>query len=181
MLETNEQRVERILKKLKQVKQKGLSCFGSDSHKFRLNPPIDEDSIRRFETTQSVSLPADYRCFLKTAGNGGAGPYYGLYKLDQWDDFIDWTLDDPPNDLLSLPCPLQPKMSRDAEWELQFNDAVSPYQGIISIGSQGCTYAMGLIVTGDCAGRVVYLDADGQAPYVVREPDFLSWYEFCIH
>lgn len=36
---------------------------------------------------------------------------------------------------------------------------------------------MGLIVTGECAGRVVYLDEEDQPPFIVREPDFLSWYE----
>lgn len=177
MIESNKQRVERILSKLTAVRYKGLSCFGSDSHRFRLNAPIDEPALARFESEHGITLPADYRCFLKLAGNGGAGPYYGLYKLEQWDDFIDWTTDDPPENILALPCPLYPTMPRDSDWEAQLGDCISPYQGVISIGSQGCTYAMGLIVTGKSAGRVVYLDADGQAPYVVREPDFLAWYE----
>lgn len=177
MTETNEQRIERILEKLKRVRHEGLTCFGAESHKYRLNSPIDEQSLRRFETEQGVNLPPDYRCFLKSAGNGGAGPYYGIYKLNQWNDFHDWTTDAPPDNLLALPCPLHPEMRRDSDWESQFIDCVSPYQGIISIGSQGCTYEMGLIVTGEYAGRVVYLDADGQAPYVVRERDFLRWYE----
>lgn len=177
MTETNEQRVKRILEKLIRVRQRKLSCFGSDSHNFRLNTPIDESALLLFESTHGVTLPADYRCFLRKAGDGGAGPYYGIYRLDQANDFIDWTTDNPPDNALALPCPLHPQMSRDADWATQFASCFSPYQGILSLGTQGCSYAMGLIVTGEFAGRVVYLDADGQAPYVVREPDFLAWYE----
>lgn len=177
MSELQTQRIKRILEKLEQVRQKGLTCFGADSHRFRLHPPIDEAALSHFEEEHHINLPNDYRSFLKLAGNGGAGPYYGIYKLDEWKDFIDWTSDEVPTDILALPCPLHPQMSREADWESQFRNCVSPYQGMISIGSQGCTYAMGLIVTGEYASRVVYLDADGQSPYVVREPDFLSWYE----
>jgi len=36
---------------------------------------------------------------------------------------------------------------------------------------------MQMIVTGPFAGRVVYADMDGHPPYIVREPDFLAWYE----
>lgn len=177
MIEFNEQRIDRILEKLKQVRDKGLSCFGSDSHKFRLNSTIDESTLQLFESEHGVILPADYRFFLRMAGNGGAGPYYGIYKLDKWNDFLDWVTDEPPQDVLALPCPLHPMMSRDADWKAQFDNCLSPYQGMITIGSQGCSYVMGLIVTGEFAGRVVYLDADGQSPYVVRETDFLAWYE----
>lgn len=177
ILESNEKRVRRILGKLTLVRHRGLSCFGSKSHKFRLNVPLEEATLERFEAEHGITLPADFRCFLKLAGNGGAGPYYGIFKLDQWSDFIDWTTDDRPENILALPCPLHPGMSRNTEWEAQFGDCASPYQGMIAIGSQGCSYEMGLIVTGEYAGRVVYLDAGGLAPYVVREPDFLAWYE----
>ena len=172
-----EVQIQRILEKLNQVRCKGLTCFGAESHKFRLNPPIAEPILNGFEAKHRIKLPPHYRSFLKLAGNGGAGPYYGIYRLEQWDDFLDWATDHAPTDLINRPSPLHPAMKRHSDWVIQFPNCVSPYQGMISIGSQGCTYAMGLIVTGEYSGRVVYLDADGQAPYVVREPDFLSWYE----
>ena len=175
--EAQKQRIERILHKLDQVRQKGLTCFGAEAHKFRLNSPLDQHEVLRFEEEHQIRLPEDYRNFLVLAGNGGAGPYYGLYKLDQWKDFIEWVCDEVPADILSLPCPLRSDMVRDNDWESRLEGCVSPYQGLITLGTQGCTYEMGLIITGKCAGRVVYLDADGQPPYVVREPDFLGWYE----
>ena len=36
---------------------------------------------------------------------------------------------------------------------------------------------MQLVVSGEYTGRVVYVDADGQPPYMVRNTDFLEWYE----
>ena len=176
-IELNQNRIERILRKLKEVRGKGLKCFGSDSHRFRLNTRLNEQTIVRFEKEQGITLPSDFRSFLKLAGNGGAGPYYGITKLEQCYDLADWMSDDRPSNLLAMPSPLHPAMNRDNDWMSQFTDCISPYQGTIAIGTQGCTYEVGLIVTGSFAGRVVYLDADGQAPYVTREPDFLSWYE----
>lgn len=82
MAESHKQRIERILQKLKEVRQKGLTCFGAESHKYLLNPPIDDESLVDFEKDHGIKLPPDYRSFLRFAGNGGAGPYYGIYKLE---------------------------------------------------------------------------------------------------
>jgi hypothetical protein len=76
-------RVHRILQKLEQVRARNLSCFGSESHAFRLNPPLPEADLQAFETSHHIRLPEAYRTFLKHAGNGGAGPYYGIFPLDK--------------------------------------------------------------------------------------------------
>lgn len=175
MIDANEKRVERILAMLAEVRSKRLSCFGSDSHQFRLNKPLSEQELVQFESKHGITLPADFRCFLQTVGNGGAGPYYGIYPLASC-EFIDEMKGDIPSDILARPCPLHLRMSRDEDWQSQFPDCVSPFQGVISLGTQGCTQMMGLIVTGKHVGRVVYMDLEGYAPYVVREPDFLAWY-----
>jgi hypothetical protein len=59
--------------------------FGAGSHKFELNPPLTEGEVAAFERKHKISLPADYRAFLIHLGNGGAGPYYGLFKLGEAD------------------------------------------------------------------------------------------------
>ena len=173
-------RVERILEKLARVRGQGLKCFGSESHGFRLHPPLDEADLIEFESRYGIQLPADYRAFLRFAGNGGAGPYYGIYPLEKWNDFTIWVDDEPNDDFLRLPCPLHPDIPREDDWEDQLpgdTPCRSPYQGTVSIGTQGCTHCMQLVVSGSFAGRVVYVDADGSAPYMVRNGDFLGWYE----
>lgn len=176
MSDSQKDRVDRIVDKLARVRAQKLKCFGSESHCFRLNPPLDEAKILEFESRHGIHLPPDYRAFLQFAGNGGAEPYYGLYPLENWNDFAEWVIDDPIDGFLALPCPLYPELPRDDDWEEQIS-ALSPYQGTLSLGSQGCTYMMQLVVTGAYAGRVVYVDADGQAPYMVCNSDFLEWYE----
>jgi HEAT repeat protein len=173
----NTVRISRILDKLSRVQELGLACFGSNSHQFKLNPPITEAELREFEATHSVTLPDDFRAFLQQVGNGGAGPYYGIYPLDRWDDFATSVMDEVPGGFLAQPCPLKPGTNAGLTFENDV-DAKEIYQGTLSLGTQGCSYAMQLIVTGSYRGRVVYCDSDGEAsPYVLREPDFLSWYE----
>jgi hypothetical protein len=167
--------VQRIVEKLREVRERGLSCFGAKAHGFRLNAPIPLAELERFEAARGVTLPTCYRTFLLEAGHGGAGPYYGLYKLDAWDDFATWVLDDAPADLLARVCPLRPGRAPDVPRSSERD--LSWYGGTLSLGTQGCAFMTLLIVTGEYRGRVVYVDADGTPPYVGREPDFLAWYE----
>ena len=174
---TNLARVRRILDKLEQVQVRQLSCYGSTSHHFRLKPPLSESDLQAFETKHQIRLPEDYRTFLSHAGNGGAGPYNGLFPLEEWNDFADWVEDERPDNFLALPCPLYKGMPRTPDWQKHFVN-VSPYQGTLSLNSRGCAYATQLIISGPYSGRVVYVDADAnEPPYIVHESDFLSWYE----
>ena len=55
--------------------------FGADHHRYRFNPPLAEIDLLGFEERNRISLPKDYRNFVLNVGNGGAGPYYGIYPL----------------------------------------------------------------------------------------------------
>lgn len=55
--------------------------FGADCHKYHLAPPASEETVAAFEARFGISLPEGYRNFLLWIGNGGAGPFYGLYSL----------------------------------------------------------------------------------------------------
>lgn len=39
--------------------------------------------MKRFEARYNVKLPPEYVFFITQVGNGGAGPYYGLYPLEK--------------------------------------------------------------------------------------------------
>ena len=59
--------------------------FGADSHNFRVNPILSEADVLAFEQGHLVTLPEDFRHFLINVGNGGAGPFYGVFPLGEMD------------------------------------------------------------------------------------------------
>ena len=46
--------------------------------------------MRRFEEKHNLLLPEEYKFFLTQIGNGGAGPYYGLYSLDEAERYTEY-------------------------------------------------------------------------------------------
>lgn len=67
--------------------------FGSNGHDYALNPPLAEADLAAFERDAGVALPTDYRTFITKIGNGGAGPYYGVFRFGEHDDghgFCSW-------------------------------------------------------------------------------------------
>src|SRR5215467_2338850 len=86
------------------------SVFGADVHGFQLNHPISESEVASFEQKHCILLPPDYREFIICVGNGGAGPFYGLFQFGFMDDNWDvrqWHEDDGFVGTLSKPFALQ--------------------------------------------------------------------------
>jgi hypothetical protein len=175
--------------------------FGADSHGFVLNPPVKHSVITKFESRHQVTLPNEYREFLTQVGNGGAGPYYGVFKLGEMDDSFDhkrWKENDGFIGVLSEPFPhtkawndLPPypeeQDDEDAyEAELQaFDDLYwNPKQvnGAIPICHQGCASRNWLVITGAEAGNVwedLRADEKGLRPVKSksrRRLTFFDWY-----
>ena len=177
--------VKRILKLLEQARAKDpdFARFGAYSHQYKLAAPAGEEAIRKFEEQQGVRLPEEYRDFLMFIGNGGAGPYYGLYGLKALEDDLSDSRGLRRCRSLEEPV-IYPKMSEE-EWDRIVNpesrqkgEKVYPYTGVLPIGTQGCTLMTGLMLTGPYRGQVVYYDNDFCGPpFFVREKGFLSWYE----
>lgn len=176
MKPSHKEQIDRILKKFRRVREQFPDDLGAETHRYELNPPIEEQVLLDFEAEHGVRLPEEYRTFLLYAGNGGAGPYYGIAPFEKSSDLCGSVSDGNGEEDLSLPCPLYFRMKRSDDWENEF-EGVPPYQGTLYLGSQGCSYSMLLIVTGEFRGRIVYIDEDGQTPFVTYEPDFLTWYE----
>lgn len=170
-------RVARVVEKLSQARRRALACFGSESHRFELTARRSEADLRAFEQQRGVELPEAYRAFLLYGGGGGAGPYYGLYPLEAWDDVAACFVEHPPADLLQRPSPLRVGSNDVDLGEDDEKSVPEAFQGAMTIGTQGCQYFNLLIVSGECRGRVAYVDTDGGPVYVSREPDFLAWYE----
>ena len=174
-----------ILKLLDQAKAKDpdFARFGAYSHQYKLTPPASEEAIQEFEEQQSIRLPEEYRNFLMFIGNGGAGPYYGLYGLKALKEDLSDSHGVRLYRVMEEPV-IYPKMSEE-DWDRASDpegrrkgEEVHPYAGILPIGSQGCTLMTGIVLAGPYRGQVVYYDEDFcGSPFFVREKGFLSWYE----
>jgi hypothetical protein len=159
--------ITRILEKLAQARHRGCKCFGSESHSFRLNRRLLESSLIQFEQQHEIRLPEGYREFLLEAGNGGAGPYYGLLPLDAWAEATDGPLAEA--------YPFLPDAPRARA--LEQIDLPWCSQGTITICHQGCAYYALLVVSGPARGRIAYVAADDLQPHFVEDESFLCWYE----
>ncbi|MFD1884900.1 SMI1/KNR4 family protein [Paenibacillus wenxiniae] len=177
-----------IQHKLEQVKAKDTEFteFGSSSHRYAMNPVLSKAELEQWQREHKIILPEPYAEFLLTIGNGGAGPYYGVYSLSTATSYTE-----PP--ALSLPAILRPRMPK-AEWNqviapLIWDEDISDEQyeftesqilgGMLCIGTQGCDYDMYLVLDGEYRGRVVYTnDFYEDAPFFfVYDLTFLDWYE----
>jgi hypothetical protein len=123
-----------------------------------------------------VRLPEDYRQFLIEVGNGGAGPFYGVFPLGFVDDNLDlrawqendalvgnlsepFVFDRAWNDLSGMPeADLQDR--DEAEYYRQqesFEDSYwnsSLVNGAIPICHEGCAIRILLVVNGSQAGKL---------------------------
>jgi hypothetical protein len=154
--------------------------FGAEAHGFQTHPPLPETVIRDFEDRHRVRLPVDYRGFLIHVGNGGAGPFYGLFKLDEMDDAFKhkrWKEGDGFVGTLAEPFPHRSAWNDRAgepeydeareddpqredeyqrrmdEWEQAYWNPVN-VNGAIPICHLGCALRQWLVVSGPEAGHV---------------------------
>lgn len=153
--------------------------FGADMHDFRFYPCLAPEDVRLFETTHKIALPEDYRRYLLEVSNGGAGPFYGVFKLGEVDaDFgfrpwsesdglvgipsTPWAHSEAWNDLTGYPVDEESNEEGafDKVWEAFTERYWSDHlvNGAIPICHEGCAVRDFLVVTGDEAGHV-WVDA----------------------
>lgn len=176
-----------------------IKVFGANGHGFILNTPLTEVDVRAFEERQAVALPADYRGFLIEVGNGGAGPYYGLFKLGEMDDndgsapwlegFVGslaapFPFTEAWNDLTSRPYPdriSNEQYERDLDaFEKQY---WKPIDGAFPICHLGCAMRVWLVISGPERGHVWLDDRasdNGISPVAGKNGERLTygaWYQ----
>jgi len=176
-------RMERLAVKIAELAAKdtemktfGASTFGQ-GHQYRMNAVLPVDELASFEREYDVQLPQDYADFLTQIGNGGIGPYYGLYSLAQS------VADDPRHKcrgFLASPFPLVEFFNPHDEEENATDDALFDDRyicGSIVLSHEGCGYYDRLIITGPQAGQVW---SDGRVSDQGIAPlgcDFYTWYD----
>ena len=144
-----------------------------------LGPVLSEAEVSAFEAQHGVALPADYRAFLTTLGNGGDGPpHYGLVPLGAGPS------DDPPDERAfwrDLPQVREPfPFTRAWVWEAGEVSSEGTEEdvchGSLYLGTEGCGMNWHLILTGPQRGVPWQLTGEGITP-VMPQRSFLQWYE----
>ncbi len=193
---------QRVLDDLARLRDadKKLRLSGAIGHGYRLNAPLTEATVARFEKRHGIALPADYRQFLLEVGNGGAGPYYGVFPLGTMDDSFglkswkknDGFVGDPSqpfpyrkawNDLTGMPEYNEPNRERHRKDRDAFERRYwHQLNGAIPLCHEGCAYRDWLVVTGAEAGRIWYdarNDDAGLSPVMQggrKRVTFYQWY-----
>jgi hypothetical protein len=136
--------------------------FGAHRHRYQFAQPLQQRAIRDIEARLGVTLPADYRNFVASVGQSGAGPYYGLIGLQQAGES---TLKSA-----QLPSKLTPGLTLE---QARLND---PWHGAVPVCHLGCGYVALLIINGPVAGQI-WLDARGANLVAPIAPSFRTLYE----
>jgi hypothetical protein len=114
-----------------------------------------------FESSNGVSLPEDYRNFLMTIGNGGAGPYYGLEALNSF------------GYVLSEPFPFTKATNHETSDERSKQMAADGhFTGILEFCHHGCAIYSYLIVNGPAYGTIWC----GREDFYPTNLSFIAWY-----
>lgn len=171
-----------LLEKAKKVDSE-YKVFGSRKHKYQLNPPVSMDEVLKLEADFNIKLPDDYVYFLTQVGNGGAGPHYGLYSLNelrqrQYCKKQDNELEPVIDDKLSKEIwnELMEQMDTDDDLYDEIEQHINT--GLFIIGTQGCTYDNLLMCRGSETGKIVYIDWNLESDYppFLTKMSFLEWY-----
>jgi hypothetical protein len=149
--------------------------FGASAHDYALREPLRDVEVVRFERRHGVKLPPDYRAFITQLGDGGAGPFYGVFALGKFEDDEPWKA----GEFIGEP---GTRFPYKAAWNapMAVIDAVNAgdhaaevayhrgLDGIVPLVTEGCALFDVLVVTGPEAGHVWHdarTDLGGVVPW----------------
>ncbi|MBN2693468.1 leucine-rich repeat domain-containing protein [bacterium] len=171
--------IEQIKKKLVILKKSdyNLELFGAKEHQYNLNPRASENDIIDFEKKYKIKLPEDYRNFLLYAGDGGAGPSFGILSFDE---SIKTFIDSP-----------FPFSTEDAQKIVETRVYEDPYYfrkiknktigDSIKISNYGSSWSLYLVIKGEQNG-FLWMIGEGAYPLFYKKSGnsyqlgFLDWY-----
>lgn len=186
--------IKNIKEKLATLKalDKNFKVFGAKEHQYILNKILTEHEIKNIEKQYNITLPKEYRFFLKEIGDGGAGPYYGLHSFTE---ALGWVGKE-----VNHPFPLEKSWLCNPKKLTEYGDyytkefLVESYgknymqyiyipendkmgQGVIALADQGCGYCSFLVITGKAKGKVWNDYSAGDGLMENTNKTFLDWYE----
>ena len=185
--------IEGKLKKLQKL-DSDLSVFGASSHCYKTNPPLSKKEIEDFEFQNGIQLPEEYKYYLGTIGNGGVGPFYGLYALENNDgNHPDLRKSFSYNRKMPLVMAefydqIPSDISEEEHERLLEEVYAKADSGIIFLATEGCGMYSVLVVNGEEYGNVWYYDLANDAglyplinPVTGTSLNFKEWYELWLN
>ena len=157
-----------LIAEIRALAEEYAMCGGSEHRDCTIAdlfyPPATIEQVCKFEQEMHIKLPNDLVRYLTELGNGGIGPDYGIWSLDEMREnnpYAPIIADLPPMIGGGLP---------EEEWKKFAQEAASaeyeePYEqrlvaGGIFISTPGCTMDTLLMCKGAAAGEVVVIDFD---------------------
>lgn len=191
---------EEVIKILRQAQciDAKFEIFGASTHRYRLNPPIRASFVRRAEEKYGFVLPEDYFRFITEVGDGGAGPDYGIKP------FVNMLMEgkSPRSEkfreayLYSLAKLFVPRQMMPDEVEDYAIATIEAYKrnpdryfvyektdendlcgtdGFYILGTHGCQWDFGLVLSGEKRGQV--FDTDNEGAYGFISGSFDEFYQ----
>ncbi|MEV6217309.1 SMI1/KNR4 family protein [Nocardia sp. NPDC051833] len=152
--------------------------LGAGRHRYLLNRPLAESEVSAFEARHGVELPEDYRSFIVEVGDGGAGPFYGIFRLDRTDlDGRDGA--DLVPGFLAGAFPHTQSWNELGDGTPEAEDEYfdpAHIRGSLDVSHQGCGYMVRLVLDGPHRGALWEdgrCSGSGVSPFALG---FADWY-----
>jgi hypothetical protein len=153
--------------------------FASFQHRYHFGMKLWDAAIAPYEQRLGITIPDEYRSFLIECGDGGPGPYYGIYTLER-------ALGEDRPELISKPFELEKdfdlyreqagelshpeherRRNENPAYRAQCDEIANRFfapetrSGTIAICEYGCGGFFRLVVSGDQYGRIWFFDDNG--------------------
>ena len=163
---------------LKGDKTRLSQVFGASLHKFKLHPVIEEHELRAYEKKYAFEMPDEFRGFLLEVGNGGAGPFYGIWGIGNSRLPVDPHLYREPSVIVKnfkgRPGePWQQEILGEG-WESLEEDWD---KGNMYLAEAGCGAFLYMVMNGPCRGKIFVTDWWSASPRFEEPSTFLDFYE----
>lgn len=175
-----------------------LELFGSDTHRYKLNPVISNKFVWHIEDEYGFTLPKDYFRFITEIGDGGACVDYGLISFSSFTKKAGSSgaerFREAYRKSLSEPfCPRKMLLNEIEDFGfakeayekspndffvLEYSDDdknLCNTKGFLILGTHGCQWDYGIVVTGKFRGKI--FDTDNEGGFSVVADSFDEFYQ----
>lgn len=187
------EKLETLKNKDKEMKVFGAGddqFFGTIGHHYEMHPVLSEEEVLQEEKKLGIKLPEEYREFLLKIGNGGAGPEWGLFKLENTHPDDEMLKEYP--DFCSMECSYADDYANGIKAHLDkdptYLEPVEPFGGYLKLADYGHGMCAYMVVGGDQQiGKIWFMLEDGGTMQIAPayqkvagrdwQASFLDWYE----